>query len=131
MHDFAPGPEVARLAPDGAGPPRGTAWAAGRPYASLLVCLGLIGMQVISWPPLFLLGVTYHGNELATALLTALAFIWIFLPLGAAYGIRVGMAQRGRPGSGMLPMIGVLANTAYLLLAILIWISIFSGVLSV
>lgn len=131
MPDFSPESEVVRPAPDGADPPRGAAWAAGRKYASLLVCLGLIGTQVVAWPVLFVLAATYHRNELVMALLNVPMIIFFFLPLGAAYGIHIGMAQGGRPGSGMLPMVGVLANTVYLLLAILIWIATFSGVLSV
>ena len=41
---------------------RGTRWAAGRPYASLLVCLGLIAVQVVTWAPLFVL-VQFHTTK--------------------------------------------------------------------
>ena len=81
-------------------------------------------------PPLFLLGARYHQNKLVTGILIVPMVIWFFLPLGAAYGIYVGMAQGRRRESGMLALFGVLANSVYLLVAVLIWIAVFSGVLS-
>lgn len=112
-------------------PPRGARWAAGRPYASLLVCVGLIAVQVITWGPLFLLGVKYHRNERVTALLQVPVTIWFFLPLGAFYGIHVGMVGQQAPGGGVMRAAGIVANAVYLLFAILIWIAVFSGRLSV
>jgi hypothetical protein len=111
--------------------PRGTRWAAGRPYASLLVCVGLIAVQVATWGPLFVLGVRYHQNERVTALLQVPMIIWFFLPLGAFYGIHVGMVRQQAPGGRVMRAVGIAANAVYLLLAILIWIAVFSGRLSV
>jgi hypothetical protein len=116
---------------DAARLPRGTGWAAGRPYASLLVCVALIATQVITWPPLFLLGVRYHLDARATALLNVPMVIWFFLPVGALYGIYLGARRQVAPGGGVLRGLGVVANGIYLLLAILLWIATFSGALSV
>jgi hypothetical protein len=116
---------------DATEPPRGTRWAAGRPWASLLVCLGLVTLQVIGWLPLFLLGVRYHLDGRAMALLTVPMAIWLFLPLGAVYGLYIGMMPQRAPGGGVLRGAGVVANAVYLLFAILIWIGTFSGILSV
>jgi hypothetical protein len=115
---------------DGPAPPRGARWAAGRPYASLLVCVGLIAIQVTTWGPLFVLGVKYHQNERVTALLQVPMIIWFFLPLGAFYGIHVGMVRQQAPG-GVMRAAGIVANAVYLLFAMLVWIAVFSGRLSV
>ena len=116
---------------DATEPPRGTRWATGRPYASLLVCLGLIALQVIGWAPLVWLAVEYHLDERAMALLAVPMAIWFFLPLGAVYGLYIGMMRHRAPGGGALRGAGVVANALYLLFAILIWIGTFSGFLSV
>lgn len=88
-----------------------------------------MGLQVMAWPLLFLLGTGL--DEGVTAALTVLMVIWFFLPLGAVYGIYLGVTQRRLHGSGMLPTLGVAANTVYLLLALLIWVVTFSGTLTV
>jgi len=85
--------------------PRGTRWAAGLPHASLLVCAGLVGVQVFASPALSKPGMAYHENELVTALLNVPMFICFFLPLGAAYGIHVGMAQLVVRGSKIPPIV--------------------------
>lgn len=109
--------------------PRGTRWAAGRPYASLLVCLGLAAVQLVAWPILFLLGIRYRFDLTGLVLVNLAVTLWFLLPLGAVYGLYLGTARYGAPGAGVLRVSGVAANAVYLLLGILLWIGTLTRVI--
>jgi hypothetical protein len=109
--------------------PRGAGWAAGRPYASLLVCLAFATVQLIAWPILFLLGIRYRFDLTGMLLVYVAVTLWFLLPLGAVYGLYIGMARGGAHGGGRggVRTVGVVANALYLLFGILLWIGRLSG----
>lgn len=106
--------------------PRGTRWTARRPYASLLVCLGLAAVQLVAWPLLFLLGIRYRFDLYGMVLVYVAVTLWFLLPLGAVYGLYIGRARPGAPGAGVRRA-GVVANAVYLLFGIFLWIGRLSG----
>jgi hypothetical protein len=110
--------------------PRGAGWAAGRPYASLLVCLAFATVQLVTWPILFLLGIRYRFDLTGTLLVYVAVTLWFLLPLGAVYGLYIGMARGGAHGGGRrrgVRVAGIVANALYLLFGIVLWIGRLSG----
>ena len=107
--------------------PHGAGWAAGRPYASLLVCLAFATVQFVAWPALFLLGIRYRFDLPGYVLVHAAVVLWFLLPLGAVYGLYLGLARRGAQGRGGVRTVGVVANALYLLLGIFLWIGRLTG----
>ena len=108
---------------------RGAGWAAERPYASLLVCLAFATVQFVAWPALFLLGIRYRFDLPGYVLVHAVVFLWFLLPLGAVYGLCLGMERGGAHGGGRggVRTVGVVANALYLLLGIFLWIGRLTG----
>ena len=107
---------------------RGARWAEGRPYAPLLVCAVLAGVQVISWPVLFVIGVAVHKNVTAVTLMAIPALLWLLLPLGSVYGLYIGFAQNFRRQGCCLSLAGIGANVMYLLFGLLTWAAVAEGV---
>jgi hypothetical protein len=109
--------------------PRGAGWAAGRPHASLLVCLACATVQLIAWPILFLLGIRYGFSLTGLVLVNLATVLWFLLPLGAVHGLYIGVGRGGAHGGGRdgVRVAGVVANALYLLFGILLWIGRLSG----
>ncbi|HEY0035961.1 MAG TPA: hypothetical protein VGB66_04690 [Longimicrobium sp.] len=107
---------------------RGARWAEGRPYAPLVVCAVLAGVQVISWPVLFVIGVAVHKNVTAITLMAIPAVLWFLLPLGSIYGLYIVAKQNARRQGGCLPVAGFAANVLYLLFGLLTWAAVLAGV---
>jgi len=107
---------------------RGARWAEGRPHAPLVVCAVLVCVQVISWPVLFVIGVAVHKNVTAITLMAIPAVLWILLPLGSVYGLYIGFTQNVRREGGCLSFMGIAANVLYLLLGLLMWLAVATGV---
>jgi hypothetical protein len=107
--------------------PRGAGWAAGRPYASLLVCLAFATVQLVAWPILFLLGIRYGFSLTGLVLVNLAATLWFLLPLGAMYGLYIGLGRHGARGGSGVRTVGVVANALYLLFGIVLWIGRLSG----
>lgn len=107
---------------------RGARWAEGRAYAPLLVCAVLVGVQVISWPVLFLIGVAVHKNVTAISLMRIPGALWLLLPLGSVYGLYIGSQQNARRQGGCLPVVGFGANALYLLFGLLTWLIVAAGI---
>lgn len=89
--------------------------ASDRPGQSLAVCAGLLMFQVVSYPPLFLLGVAVHRSPIGTTVTGVLAIAWFAIPFGSVYGARAGVQYvRRHPGS-LLAWSGIVLNCLYLL----------------
>jgi hypothetical protein len=106
---------------------RGARWAEGRPYAPLLVCAVLAGVQMVSWPVLFLVAVGVRRNATALSLLGIGSVLWLLLPLGAIYGLYIGFAQNVRHQGGWLSVVGIAANVLYLLFGLVTWAAALAG----
>lgn len=99
-----------------------------RPYASLILCLALVLIQVVSWPLLFMAAVQSHRNPTVTALLQVPMVLWMLLPAGSIYGLYLALRREARE-SGLLPrVLGVVANALYLLVGIFLWLILLLGV---
>jgi hypothetical protein len=92
------------------------------------VCGGLVGIQVLSWPVLFLIGVAVHKNVTAITLMAIPAVLWFLLPLGSVYGLYIGFTQNVRREGGCLSLVGIAANVLYLLFGLLTWAVVLAGV---
>lgn len=105
--------------------PRNGGGAAGGPFASLMVFMMLVCLQIFTFP-LFLLALRYHLDSSSRVLLNLPMAAWLLLPLGTIHGLHVGMADQGGPGGSVVRELGMLANAIYLLVTVLVWSVILS-----
>jgi hypothetical protein len=101
--------------------PRGVRWIASQPYASLLVCIACIALQIVTGFLLMLITLESGGNEAAGVVMKGVAVVMFLLPLGSVYGIYLARPSSGygREG-GWLRGLGLLANILYLMMAIFV-----------
>jgi hypothetical protein len=98
------------------------------PGRSLKVWAGLLILQIVSYPPLFLLSVSLHRTAVGTILTTALAVMWFAIPFGSGYGVRAGVLYVRRHPANLLAWSGIVLNCLYVLFGILTLLLIAYGI---
>jgi hypothetical protein len=99
-----------------------------RPFGSLILCIVLVTIQVVSWPMLFLTTAVHHRNPMVMALLQVPMVLWILLPVGSIYGLYLALRREARE-FGLVPrVLGVIANVLYLLVGVFLWLIPLLGV---
>jgi len=92
------------------------------PVTPFVTSIGGIGLQVLCWPFLFLVGVSADHDSI---ILRVAEVAWFSLPLFSVLGI-VSAVARLRKRVGMaLAAVGLLLNVLYLLLFMLIVLLVF------
>ncbi len=99
-----------------------------RPGRSLLVWASLLSLQIVSYLPLFLLGVSLHRSRVGSIIMEALAFVWIAIPFGSCYGARVGMLYVRRHPGNLLAWTGIVLNCLYIVFGILVLLLVLLGI---
>ena len=98
------------------------------PFGSLILCIVLVLVQLVSWPILFLAGVEHHRNPMVMALLQVPMVLWLLLPAGSIYGLYLALRREAREFGPVPRVLGVLANASYLLVGIFLWLILLLGV---
>jgi CDP-diglyceride synthetase len=86
-----------------------------RPGRSLAVWAGLLIFQIVSYPPLFLLGVSLPRNPAGMIITAVFATVWFAIPFGSFFGARAGVRYVRRHPGNLLAWSGIVLNCLYLL----------------
>lgn len=85
----------------------------------LIALLGLI-TQVITYPILFIFGITNHLNERVMKVFVVLGLIWFIIPIVSLEGIIIAIIQIRKRNVSKLPIIGLILNIIWLILFFLV-----------
>jgi hypothetical protein len=98
------------------------------PFGSLILCILLVLMQMVSWPILFVAGVEHRQNPTVTTLLHVPMILWMLLPAGSIYGLYLALRREAGEFGRVPRVLGVIANALYLLIGIFLWLILLLGV---
>lgn len=95
-------------------------WSSTGPYASIRVCITLLVGQAVLLP-VMLMGMfaAMLVDGIGNAAANAIALLWLAMPLGAVYGIWLGLASNASEDRWGARGVGILCNAVYLLAGVL------------